>query len=46
MWQMIEAYSAAKDAGLRKIKLGNLHLFVHTREEYEMVEKIGGREGI
>jgi len=46
MWQMIEAYSAARDAGLRKIKLGNLHLFVHTHEEYEMVEMIVGRESL
>ena len=46
LWQMIDAYSAAKDAGLRKIKLGNLHLFVHTREEYETLEKIVGRESL
>ena len=44
LWQMIDAYTAAKDAGLRKIKLGNIHLFVRTREEYETVEKIAGRE--
>ena len=42
--QMIDAYNAAKDAGLRKIKLGNVHLFVKTREEYETVEKIVGRK--
>ena len=40
LWQMIDAYTAAKDAGLRKVKLGNVHLFVKTREEYETVEKI------
>jgi pyruvate formate lyase activating enzyme len=44
LWQMIDAYTAAKDAGLRKIKLGNVHLFVKTREEYETLEKIAGRE--
>ena len=44
MRQMIEAYNAAKDAGLRKIKLGNAHLFVKTREDYETLEKIVGRE--
>lgn len=44
--QMIDAYNAAKDAGLRKIKRGNVHLFVHTREEYETLEKIVGREGL
>ncbi len=46
MWQMIGAYNAAKDAGLRKIKLGNVHLFVNTREEYEILEKMAGRESL
>lgn len=44
--ERIDAYNAAKDAGLRKIRLGNLHLVVHTREEYETVEKIAGRESL
>ena len=44
--ERIDAYNAAKDAGLRKIGLGNLHLVVHTREEYETVEKIAGRESL
>jgi hypothetical protein len=42
--KMIDAYTAAKDAGLRKVKLGNVHLFVKTREEYETLEKIAGHE--
>ncbi|RCV63538.1 hypothetical protein C5S53_13285 [Methanophagales archaeon] len=41
---MIDAYTAAKDAGLRKVKFGDLHLFVKTREEYDTVEKIAGSE--
>ena len=44
LWQIIDAYIAAKDAGLRKVKLGNAHLFVKTREEYETLEKIAGEE--
>jgi pyruvate formate lyase activating enzyme len=44
--QMIEAYNAAKNAGLRNIKLGNIHLFVHTREEYEALEKIVGQASL
>ena len=44
--QMIDAYGAAKDAGLKKIKLGNVHLFVHTGEEYRTLEKIVGRESL
>jgi len=46
MWQMIDAYNAAKDAGLRKIRLGNVHLFVKTREEYELLEKMVERESL
>ncbi len=38
--QMIEAYTAAKDAGLRNIALGNIHLFVHTRAEYELLKEV------
>ena len=41
---MIDAYNAATDACLRKVQLGNFHLFVKTREEYETVEKIAGEE--
>jgi hypothetical protein len=44
--QMIVAYNAAKDAGLRNIKLGNIHLFVHTREEYDALEKIVGKASL
>ena len=44
--QMIDAYYAAKDAGLRNIKLGNAHLFVHTRKDNETLEKIVGRTGL
>lgn len=44
LWQMIDAYTAAKDAGLRNVKLGNVPLFVKTREEHETVEKIVGRK--
>lgn len=44
--QIIAAYHAAKDAGLRKIRLGNVHLVVHTRKEYEMLEQIVGRASL
>lgn len=33
-----------KGAGLRKIKFGDVHLFLKTREEYEILEKIAGDE--
>jgi len=38
--QMLEAFEAAKDAGLKKVKLGNLGMFVKTSEEYEMLAKV------
>jgi pyruvate formate lyase activating enzyme len=44
LWQMIEAFNAAKDAGLRNIKLGNVNLFVKTREDYEIFKNLVGRE--
>ena len=42
--QLIEAFQAARAAGLRRIKLGNVHLVEHTREDYETLERIVGRE--
>ena len=33
--QMLEAYDAAKDAGLRNIRLGNTGVFARTREDQE-----------
>ena len=42
--QMVNAYNAAKDAGLRNVKLGNVHLFVKTREDYKMLEELAGGE--
>jgi hypothetical protein len=44
--QMIDACLAARAAGLRKIKLGNVHLVAHTRDDYETLERIVGRESL
>ncbi|HDS46370.1 MAG TPA: radical SAM protein [Methanomicrobia archaeon] len=44
--QMIDAYLAARTAGLRKIKLGNVHLVAHTRADYETLERIVGRDSL
>jgi len=46
MVQMGEAYNAAKDAGLRRIRLGNVHLFARRPEEYEALERVVGRESL
>ena len=39
--QMVEAFEAAKDAGLTNVKLGNLGRFVKNTEEYEMLFNMG-----
>ena len=40
--QMLAAYHAAHDAGLRQIKLGNVPLFAPTREAYDALAAIVG----
>lgn len=37
--QMVEAFEAAKDAGLKNVRLGNLGTFVKSKEEYKMLAK-------
>jgi pyruvate formate lyase activating enzyme len=44
--QMIAAYHAARDAGLRKIKLGNVPLFARTHEDYERLAAIVGQRSL
>ena len=44
--QMTDACLAARTAGLRKIKLGNVHLVAHTREDYETLERAIGRDSL
>ena len=39
--QMIEAFEASKDAGLKNVKLGNLGRFVKNMEEYDMLHNMG-----
>jgi len=39
--QMVKAYEAARDAGLKNIRLGNIGIFVKTEEEYEELIRIG-----
>lgn len=38
--QMVEAFEASRDAGLKNVKLGNLGMFVRSNEEYEMLAKM------
>jgi pyruvate formate lyase activating enzyme len=44
--QMLAAYRAARDAGLRKIKLGNVPLFAPTPEKCEALAAIVGRQSL
>ena len=39
--EMLKAYYAARDAGLRRVKLGNPGLFAKTMEELEELAKLG-----
>ncbi|MEW6409736.1 MAG: hypothetical protein AB1488_06445 [Nitrospirota bacterium] len=36
---MLEAYQAAKEAGLKNIRLGNLGVFVKSEKDYEILLK-------
>ncbi len=38
---MTEAYIAAKDTGLKNIKLGNTGVFARNEEDYETLKVIG-----
>jgi len=38
--QMVEAYNAARDSGLRNVRLGNIGLFVRTNDDYETLASI------
>lgn len=39
--QMMEAYYAAKDAGLKNIRLGNIGVFAKTERDYERLSSYG-----
>jgi pyruvate-formate lyase-activating enzyme len=44
--QMVEAYQASREAGLRQVRLGNCGVFARTAEEWESLLAAVGREGI
>jgi len=39
--QMVEAFQGSRDAGLKKVRLGNVPIFTRTDPEYEMLVKLG-----
>jgi len=39
--QMVEAFEAARDAGLKNVRVGNLGYFVKTRGQYEELFRMG-----
>jgi hypothetical protein len=38
---MVEAYEAARDSGLKNVRLGNVGLFAKTTNDYETPLSIG-----
>ncbi len=44
--QVVEAYEAVHEAGLRQVRLGNCGLFARTDEQWEALLAAVGREGI
>lgn len=44
--QMLEAYGAVKDIGLRQVRLGNCGLFAHTSQEWETLLATTGQNGL
>jgi len=39
--QMVEAFQASREAGLKNVRLGNVSIFTRTDPEYEMLVKLG-----
>ncbi|MEM3391285.1 MAG: radical SAM protein [Archaeoglobaceae archaeon] len=39
--QMLEAYYAARDAGLKNIRLGNIGIFAKKEEDYDILKELG-----
>ena len=44
--EMLEAHSIAKSQGLKKVKLGNMGVFIKTKEDMETLLEVAGREAI
>ena len=44
--EMLRTYSAVKDVGLKNVRLGNCHVFARTREEWDLLVAIVGKEGV
>ncbi len=46
MFEMIDAYFAVKNVGLRNVKLGNCHVFARGQSEWETLVAVVGPEAI
>lgn len=44
--EMLRAYIAVKDAGLRNVKVGNCHIFARTEEDWELLTATVGKNSI
>lgn len=46
LMEMLKAYLAVKEVGLKKVKLANCHVFARTDKDWETLIAIVGREGL
>ncbi|MCX8030774.1 MAG: radical SAM protein, partial [Thermodesulfovibrionales bacterium] len=40
LYQMLDAYCVSKEAGLKNIRMGNIHLFVKTDRDYQILMEL------
>ncbi|MEW5759428.1 MAG: radical SAM protein [Candidatus Thermoplasmatota archaeon] len=46
IFEILNTYTAMKEEGLKRIKIGNCHVFARSREEWSLLEAVVGKEGI
>lgn len=46
LMEMVKTYLAVKDVGLKNVKIGNCGVFVKTREEWNLLVGVVGKEAV
>ncbi|MFQ5711120.1 MAG: radical SAM protein, partial [Candidatus Geothermarchaeales archaeon] len=46
LMEMVKTYFAVKEEGLKKVKLGNCHVFAKSQEEWNLLISAVGRESV
>lgn len=46
LMEMLRAYLAVKEVGLKKVKIANCHVFARTEKDWETLIAVVGREGL